>query len=84
MLPGGSVDAGVDCPRASAFGRMMNTCFKKCVKKFHEEDMHVGEMSCTDRCVYKYMDAYMKAPVVQAPSGTHRKATDTTLCVADW
>ena len=39
---------------------MMTTCFKKCVHKFHEEDLHVGEMSCSDRCVSKYMNAYMK------------------------
>merc|ERR1711935_1162564 len=39
---------------ADAMGRMMDTCFKKCVADFSENDLHVGEMSCLDRCVFKY------------------------------
>lgn len=34
---------------------MSNLCFVKCVKKFHEPDLGVGEMACMDRCVLKYM-----------------------------
>lgn len=32
---------------------MSQTCFKKCVVKFHDPDLAVGEMTCVDRCVGK-------------------------------
>lgn len=34
---------------------MSKLCFLKCVKKFGEPDLGVGEMACMDRCVVKYM-----------------------------
>merc|ERR1712086_523964 len=45
---------------ADAMGRMMDTCFKKCVADFSENDLHVGEMSCLDRCVFKYSNTQTK------------------------
>lgn len=36
---------------------MATSCFKKCVVQQHDSDLSVGEMSCTDRCVGKYMQA---------------------------
>mmetsp|Transcript_27804 Transcript_27804/g.44521 ORF Transcript_27804/g.44521 Transcript_27804/m.44521 type:complete len:102 (+) Transcript_27804:154-459(+) len=42
------------------FNRMSDLCFKNCMGKFAESDLNVGEMSCTDRCVSKYMAAHRK------------------------
>ncbi len=39
---------------------MSNTCLKKCVNRYKDTDLSVGEMSCTDRCVGKYLQAAEK------------------------
>lgn len=45
----------------SLASRMSSLCFKKCVVKMSgESDLNVGEMSCVDRCVSKYMEAQEK------------------------
>ncbi|CAM9419828.1 unnamed protein product [Pylaiella littoralis] len=47
------------------FTKMGSLCFKKCVVKMHgESDLNVGEMSCVDRCVSKYMEAQEKVGVI--------------------
>jgi len=42
------------------YHRMSATCHKKCVAKHNEGDLNIGEMSCIDRCVGKYMLAHSK------------------------
>ncbi|GFH44432.1 mitochondrial import inner membrane translocase subunit tim10 [Chaetoceros tenuissimus] len=40
------------------FNKLTQSCFKKCASRKHKEpDLHLGEMSCIDRCVAKYMDS---------------------------
>jgi Tim10/DDP family zinc finger len=45
-------------PRSAArvrAGRLVDVCYRKCVVKVKEEDLAVGEMTCCDRCVAKYL-----------------------------
>ena len=40
----------------SLFNRLAETCFDKCVSKFSQSDLQVGELACDDRCALKYME----------------------------
>jgi len=42
------------------FNKMTEQCFKKCVAMFKEETLSVGEATCVDRCVNKYMTVHGK------------------------
>eukprot|EP00406_Dinophysis_acuminata_P050469 CAMPEP_0179301766 /NCGR_PEP_ID=MMETSP0797-20121207/47720_1 /TAXON_ID=47934 /ORGANISM="Dinophysis acuminata, Strain DAEP01" /LENGTH=63 /DNA_ID=CAMNT_0021011279 /DNA_START=15 /DNA_END=206 /DNA_ORIENTATION=- len=39
---------------------MTSSCYSKCIPNVKEEKLSVGEMSCVDRCVSKYLDVHMK------------------------
>mmetsp|Transcript_6313 Transcript_6313/g.9618 ORF Transcript_6313/g.9618 Transcript_6313/m.9618 type:complete len:104 (-) Transcript_6313:56-367(-) len=43
------------------FNKMSASCFQKCASRKHKEpDLALGEMSCTDRCVSKYLETQEK------------------------
>jgi len=42
------------------FSKMGDLCFSKCVPKFKDADLSIGEMACADRCTAKYMEAQDK------------------------
>ena len=39
---------------------MTEQCFRKCVAMYKEPDLSVGEATCVDRCVHKYMASHAK------------------------
>ena len=43
---------------ADTFAKMSETCYKKCIPNVKESALTVGEMSCTDRCVSKFLDVH--------------------------
>jgi hypothetical protein len=45
---------------------MTEQCFRKCVAKYSEADLSVGEATCVDRCVHKYMVAHGKVQEILA------------------
>mmetsp|Transcript_8946 Transcript_8946/g.19297 ORF Transcript_8946/g.19297 Transcript_8946/m.19297 type:complete len:87 (+) Transcript_8946:29-289(+) len=47
------------------FNKIAASCFAKCASRRHKEpDLALGEMSCTDRCVAKYLEAQQRVGVV--------------------
>mmetsp|Transcript_37523 Transcript_37523/g.99279 ORF Transcript_37523/g.99279 Transcript_37523/m.99279 type:complete len:93 (+) Transcript_37523:92-370(+) len=45
---------------ADCFARMTTACYGKCIPSVKEDKLSVGEMSCVDRCVSKYLDVHAK------------------------
>jgi import inner membrane translocase subunit TIM10 len=40
------------------FNKIASSCFSKCASTRHkDQELPLGEMSCTDRCVSKYLEA---------------------------
>mmetsp|Transcript_11882 Transcript_11882/g.17718 ORF Transcript_11882/g.17718 Transcript_11882/m.17718 type:complete len:97 (-) Transcript_11882:109-399(-) len=39
------------------YQKMVDTCFSKCIVNMKEDSLSVGEMSCTDRCAFKYLSS---------------------------
>jgi import inner membrane translocase subunit TIM10 len=46
--------------RVPVLHRMTEQCFRKCVALYKEPELSVGEATCVDRCVHKYMTAHGK------------------------
>jgi len=47
------------------FNKIASSCFTKCASRRHKEpDLSLGEMSCTDRCVSKYLESQQRVGVV--------------------
>jgi len=44
----------------SVFDRVRGACFNKCIKRFAESELTLGEMACVDRCVVKYLKVQAK------------------------
>lgn len=47
------------------FNKIASECFQKCASRKHKEpDLSLGEMTCTDRCVSKYLEGQQLIGVV--------------------
>ena len=47
-----------DLTTQSMFRKLGNACFTKCVRRYDDGEITVGEGACIERCVAKYLDAY--------------------------
>jgi import inner membrane translocase subunit TIM10 len=63
------------------FNKMAYTCYEKCASRKHKEpDLALGEMSCTDRCVSKYLEAHDKVgSVLQKANETQAKMQQSQI-----
>ena len=62
------------------FNKMASTCFEKCASRKHKEnDLALGEMSCADRCVAKYLEAQEKVGVVLQKANEAQMAQQKSL-----
>lgn len=50
---------------------MTEQCFKKCVATYKENELSVGEATCVDRCVHKYMVAHAKVQEILSKAAQH-------------
>lgn len=40
------------------FNKIASSCYHKCASRKHrDQDLSLGEMTCTDRCVSKYLES---------------------------
>jgi len=47
------------------FNKIASSCFQKCASRRHKEaDLSLGEMTCADRCVSKYLEGQQLIGVV--------------------
>jgi mitochondrial import inner membrane translocase subunit TIM10 len=47
------------------FNKIASSCFSKCASTKHREaDLSLGEMTCADRCVSKYLETQERVGVV--------------------
>jgi len=47
------------------FNKISSSCFNKCASRKHKEpELQLGEMTCADRCVSKYLEAQQRVGAV--------------------
>ena len=47
------------------FNKIASSCYQKCASRRHrDQDLSLGEMTCADRCVSKYLESQKLTGVV--------------------
>lgn len=65
------------------FNRIASSCFNKCASRRHrDEDLSLGEMSCTDRCTAKYLETQQKVGEVLKKANEAQAAQQQQLAAA--
>lgn len=69
-----------DVPSADLFNKISASCFEKCASYRHREpDLALGEMSCTDRCVSKYLEAQQRVGAVLQEANEQQMAQQQNM-----
>ena len=62
------------------FNKISGQCFNKCASRKHRDtDLSLGEMSCTDRCVGKYLEAQEKIGLVLQKANEAQEAQQKSM-----
>jgi len=61
------------------FNKMTEQCFKKCVATYKEEALSVGEATCVDRCVHKYMTVHGKVQEILGQQAAQAQAAQAAM-----
>ena len=61
------------------YRRMTEQCFKKCVATYKEEALSVGEATCVDRCVHKYMTVHGKVQEILGQQAAQAQAAQAAM-----
>lgn len=62
------------------FNKISSSCFAKCAARKHKEpDLSLGEMSCTDRCVSKYLESQQRVGQVLQTANEQQAQQQQTM-----
>jgi import inner membrane translocase subunit TIM10 len=62
------------------FNKIADKCFNKCASRKHKDpDLSLGEMTCTDRCVAKYLESQQRVGEVLQQANEQQIAQQQTM-----
>jgi import inner membrane translocase subunit TIM10 len=62
------------------FNKIADKCFSKCASRKHKDpDLSLGEMTCTDRCVAKYLESQQRVGEVLQQANEQQLAQQQTM-----
>ena len=62
------------------FNKIAASCFSKCASRRHRDpDLSLGEMSCADRCVSKYLESQQRIGAVLQQANEQQQAQQQSM-----
>jgi import inner membrane translocase subunit TIM10 len=62
------------------FNKIADKCFGKCASRKHKDpDLSLGEMTCTDRCVAKYLESQQRVGEVLQQANEQQLAQQQSM-----